>query len=195
MIKKTSKCMIFLTLTLLVIGCSNGTSKHIFYPGFETSLPIIEAVEYPSFRETNNNKPYEVKIYLANLFYGKKYNSDEIEFLHSYSNLQSIDVFLESSNKVLFTYSVNLEEYSRQENGIISNNANKATIKDFKLSYPFNLQELFAENCHNQNINFVIKYTEKTIDSYLERGKIISFLLNKNSTSIEISNFGYDYLV
>lgn len=191
--KRQAHMCFFLIFTLLVAGCSNGSSTHIFYPGFETSLPIIEAVEYPSFRGKNNNKPYEVKIYLANLFYGKKYNSDEIEHLHSYSNLQSIDVFLESNNKVLLTYSVDLKEYSKQENGIIANNANKATINDFKLMYPFDLQELFVTNCYNQNVTFVIRYAEKTIDSFLERGKTISFLLNKNSTSIEISNFEYDY--
>ena len=69
--KRQAHMCFFLIFTLLVVGCSNGSSTHIFYPGFETSLPTIEAVEYPSFRGKNNNKPYEVKIYLANLFYGK----------------------------------------------------------------------------------------------------------------------------
>lgn len=191
--KKTNVCMLSLAFSLLIAGCSSGFKTHIFYPGFEVALPIIEAVEYPSFRETNSNKPYEVKIYLANLFYGKKYNSDEIEYLHSYSSLQSIDILLETSNKILATYDVDLEEYSKQENGIIANNANKATINDFKLFYPFNLQELFAGDCFNQEITFVIKYKAKTNDSYLEHGKTISFLLNKTSTSIEIRNFNYDY--
>ena len=180
-------------MPLLISGCSNNYKSHIFKPGFEASLPVMEAIQYPTYRETNSDKPYTIKIYLANLYYGKKYGSNEIVFLRSYSGLLSITILLELKDEVLMFYDVDLLEYEKQENGICSNTANKAKITDFNLYYSFNLQEIFNDNYDNQNIEFKIVYKEEIATKTSERGKAISFLLNKNESGIKIDNFDYYY--
>ena len=79
----------------------------------------MEAIDYPIKKQKSNVDPYEVRIYLANLYYGKNYGSEEIVYHKGYNNLMSIKVYLETNSEVVSLYDVDLDEYSKQENGII----------------------------------------------------------------------------
>ena len=156
-------------------------------------MPTIEGIDYPSLRLNSVDKSYCVNIYLANLFYGTKYGSNDIALIHKYGGLKGITIALVSSEEILSFYDVDLNEYSKQENGIIWNNANKAKIKDFSLCYPFDLQTIFKGETKSL-ISFKIIYSSETEVSDLERGKSITFNLVKTQSFIEISAFDYSYI-
>ena len=100
----------------------------------------------------------------------------------------SIKVYLETNSEVVSLYDVDLDEYSKQENGIIWNDSGKAKIKDFKMVYSFDIQTVFTDST-NQVISFVIKYEEDVT----EHGIIVDFVLEKDDVNIKLSGFNDKY--
>ena len=180
--------------TFLLISCaSSARQSYVFRPGLEGALPVIEAIDYPSSRLNSVDESYCVNIFLANLFYGKRYGENGISFIHGYGGLKEINLTLSFNGNVLSFYNIDLNEYSKQENGIIWNNANKAGIKDFSLCYPFDLQNIVKDEI-NSRITFKIVYKSENEVSIVERGKKISFDLVKTQSFIEIGSFNYSYI-
>ena len=181
---------LLITPFLLLSSCDFFSSRKsfVFYPDHIIKRPVIEAIDYPIKKQKSNVDPYEVRVYLANLYYGKNYGSEEIVYHKGYNNLMSIKVYLETNSEVVSLYDVDLDEYSKQENGIIWNDSGKAKIKDFKMVYSFDIQTVFTDST-NQVISFVIKYEEDVT----EHGIIVDFVLEKDDVNIKLSGFNDKY--
>lgn len=189
---KSNKLLPLLVTPFFLLSSCDFSNKNafVFKPGPTIRYPIIEAIEYPTNKKRNNEEPFDVIIYLANMYYDKSSGSKDVTFKHGYDGLQSIQVYLSLDENIVFSYDVDLVEYSKQENGIIMSEANKVKICDFKLKYSFDLQRIFSNDI-NKEISFVVEYLDDAT-SFKQHGKTFTFSLDKNNDYIKLSNFSYD---
>ena len=160
-------------------------------------LAICEGIDYPeplkNYKETDS---FNVDIMLANLYYVTN-NDGTTQLLvgseekPGYS-FDAINVSLNDSKKQLIQdYSVDVVEYSKQENGIEKDKSNIGE-SDFRLKYSFDLLDIF-KGTYDDNVYFEINYVENSGENPIRIfGKSFSLYLKKNQTSIEVNNLECD---
>ena len=175
------------------------TSEETFYVTKTNNqgLAICEGIDYPeplnNYKETDS---FNIDIMLANLYYGTN-NDGTTQLLvgseekPGYS-FDAINVSLNDSKKQLIQdYSVDVVEYSKQENGIEKDKSNIGE-SDFKLKYSFDFLDIF-KGTYDDNVCFEINYVVNNSESPVRiYGKSFSLHLKKNQTSIEVDNLECD---
>lgn len=164
------------------------------------SLAICEAIDYPEPKTTyQDTDVYNVDIMVANLYYGQKYDGSTGLLVGAEDNpgysFDAINISLNNSNKQLIAdYSVDMNEYPKQENGILRDEKN-INKDDFKLTYSFNLIELINGN-YDDNIHFEVNYVESGKTGYVADtrifGRSFSLHLKKDQSSISLNDLEFD---
>ncbi len=184
------------SIVLLLTSCER-RGFYVNKPGLNLSYGICEAIDYPSNKaKIKDDSSFNVNVMIANLYYGKKYDGSTGLFIGTEEkpgyNFETIIVSLNDfENRSIFDYSVDINEYSKQENGIEDG---KFIIrkKDFNLIYSFNLIILIPEEYDN-NITFKVTYNEKTQQDQYSFSRCFSFHLLKTEEYIFLENFDFSF--
>lgn len=186
-------CLIFfVTISLLLISCE-ARRFYINKPGFNISYAIAEGISYPSAKRNfkKDSSPFEIKVMVANLYYGKNY--DGIEALLVDYGFESINIsLLNSRDDLIKQYDVDVIEYAKKDNGISSDNY-FIKEKDFKLVYSFDLIDLFQED-FSDKIRFQISYVETMQEKQHSFSRVFSFRLVKTDNSIFLKDFDFSFV-
>lgn len=179
------------SLFFLLFGCSlsNGMNHKIFKPGPVSDSFTIDAIEWPTYEEKNSNNPFLINVYVANLFFGLSKNN-EVTYLGS-ETCEYGKISLRNQYGLLKDFDIDLEEFKKKDNGIIRDYANFARLKDFKLKYSFNLQEIFKES-FNGTISIIIDFQSKRVTGHYHRGEEINFDFTKNLELTKITFIDYE---
>lgn len=189
-----------ITLSIVLANKKLQANSFVASKNDNPSLAICEAIDYSkqkaSYQETDT---FNVDIMVANLYYGKKYDGSIGLLVGTEDNpgysFEAINISLNNSSKQLIAeYSVDMNEYPKQENGILRDEKN-INKDDFKLKYSFNLIELINGN-YDDNIHFEVNYVESGKAGYVADtrifGRSFSLHLKKDQSSISLNDLEFD---
>ena len=164
-----------LYLPFLLVACSSSTAFVCNDSSFgKEGVNHAEGICFPKGKvDILKNQTFIVDFMIANRFYFEK---DDGTIVCSYGDNFVIyyDVIkvklLDYSKSVLKEYEVDAVEFSKQENGILSNK-HGIKEKNFTLKYSFDFIEIFKNEYDNRiyfNAEYSTKYydTEKNEDAY-----------------------------
>lgn len=177
----------------LLCCCSlNGRRFENYYPQ-RTRSNILQAnaISFPTYKETDFNKCFVVKIMIANLYFHTDYRNPNEVYGEEGARHESIVISLKTDDRIIATYNVDPVEYALEKNGILLDSIKSATASSFKLVYPFNLVELFTSDFQN-SIYFTILYSYAYSDTH-QGSQYFSFHLNKTESSIALSKYSFSF--
>lgn len=189
--------LVLISCTVLFLTSCERRGFYINKPGLNLSYGICEAIDYPSTKtKIISDSSFSVNVMIANLYYGKKYDGSYGLFVGTEEepgySFETIVISLNDfDNRSISDYSVDINEYSKQENGI-ENGKLITRKKDFKLIYSFNLINLIPKEYDNR-ITFKVTYTEKMQKDQHTFSRRFSFHLLKTETYIFLEDFNFNF--
>jgi len=193
----------WISVTLLcggLFGCASGSGENFFSTtsSGNIQMAVSEAIEYPKGDSADSEGRFEVKVMVANLYYGTTHDGSVSIVIGTKEDpgysFESITVSLLAQESPVAIYPVNLEQYALPKNGILLENAKTAKSSDYSLSYPFDLDALLKEAFDDQ-IVFSVIYVESFSDATTSTfGRKFSFHLKKENGASSLSDFSCDYL-
>ena len=126
------------------------------------SMAILEAIRWP--KDQTPVGECVVEMMVANLFYGTDsdgnvYPLSGSEDLPVY-DFESIVLSFVCSGETLLSFSIDVTEYNRKDNGVLFEKRASAGANDFKLLAPFNLGECSFQS-GVQSISFLATYSQR----------------------------------